>query len=103
MTLSDLGRREEALAVSQEAVDITGVLADKRHCDQHGWQGAWRDNVFVVRLWRCSDHACSCRCAPPWVRLIPARHRAWLPTCPGATPRCLSQVGFHVCDGWETR
>ena len=25
---------------------------------------------------RCSGHACSCRCAPPWVRLIPAHHRA---------------------------
>ena len=25
---------------------------------------------------RCSGHACSCRCGPPWVPLIPARHRA---------------------------
>ena len=25
---------------------------------------------------RCSGHACSCRCAPPWARLIRAHHRA---------------------------
>jgi hypothetical protein len=25
---------------------------------------------------RCSGRACNCRCAPPWVRLIPGRHRA---------------------------
>ena len=24
----------------------------QRHCRQHGRQGAWRDNVFVERLWR---------------------------------------------------
>jgi len=32
---------------------FTSVLASNGHCDQH-WtvKGAWRDNVFVERLWR---------------------------------------------------
>jgi transposase InsO family protein len=27
-------------------------LAEHFAVHQHGWQGAWRDNVFVERLWR---------------------------------------------------
>ena len=55
---------EEALA-SRHARDLQHGSGQPVHLDrlhqgagrprdqnQHGWQGAWRDNVFVERLWR---------------------------------------------------
>jgi hypothetical protein len=36
---------------------------------------------------RCSGHACSCRCAPPWVRLSPAR------------PPCIRHLLFPATEG----
>ena len=34
------------------SVAFTGLLLDNGDRDQHGRPGAWRDNVFVERLWR---------------------------------------------------
>ena len=33
-------------------LDLHWRARQQRHCDQHGRQRGWRDNVFVERLWR---------------------------------------------------
>ena len=45
---------------------FTGAKA-RRHRDQHGWQGALGDNVFVERLWRSRSNTKRSICMPTTV------------------------------------
>ena len=70
---------------------FTGMLQDQAIRISMDGRGAWRDNVFVERLWRTVNPPYSCSAALMPCRAASGGKRA----LGGGTKRCLEERGFR--------
>ena len=73
------------------SVDFTGLLLGEGVAISMDGRGAWRDNVFVERLWRSVKYEEVYLCAyTAWPKPAPRWAAIWLSTMPSSRTRALT-------------